>query len=252
VTILVEIESLESLSVIDAELKSLNEQLQVKRSEIEAKQEKLVQLTQRLERGRSSVTEMERARSELSQEVRQMTLQIDRSREKLARCRNEKEIVAVQREMEELRKLIRDREVESNKLNELAEQARGETEQVSTEQSALQGDLSGSADSVQGEIAQLDERIRGMADARAAAVAKLKPQLYRRYETIRQRRGSGVSRVVPNNGGADGLCGACCVMLSPSAFQQLRRLQELSQCPSCNRILYYKPEAESGAVVTPA
>jgi len=78
VTILVDIESLESLGNIDAELKSLSDQLQVKRTELEAKREKLGQLAERLARGRGSVAEMERTRSELSQEVRQMTLQLDR------------------------------------------------------------------------------------------------------------------------------------------------------------------------------
>jgi len=253
VTILVDIESLESLGNIDAELKSLSDQLQVKRTELEAKREKLGQLAERLARGRGSVAEMERTRSELSQEVRQMTLQLDRSREKLPRCRNEKEIQVVQREIEELRKLIRDREVESGKLGELADQARVETEQVAAEHAALQSELSGSSDSVEGEIAELDARINGMQGSRAAAVSKLKPQLYRRYETIRVRRGSGVARVLPGNGGTDGICGACRVMLSPSAYQQLRRLQELAQCPSCNRILYYKPEPqEPAAAANPA
>ena len=53
---------------------------------------------------------MDKTRTELLAELRQMTQQIDRSREKLSRSRNERESNAAQREVEELRKLHRDRE----------------------------------------------------------------------------------------------------------------------------------------------
>ena len=39
----------------------------------------------------------------------------------------------------------------------------------------------------------------------------------------------------------DGLCSACHVRLRPQVFQEIRRNDQIIQCFSCNRILYYIP-----------
>ena len=107
-----QIDALEKLSALDAELKELGDVLRKERGELDTKKTRLGELVERLSRGKQSIEEMERARGDLMGELRQMTIQIDRSREKLSRCRTEREANAVQRELEELRKLHRDREVE--------------------------------------------------------------------------------------------------------------------------------------------
>ena len=76
---------------------------------------------------------MERTRNDLSGELRQMSRQIERSREKLSRCRTEREANAAQRELEELRKLYRDREQDIERLEALIGQAREESLNVNSE-----------------------------------------------------------------------------------------------------------------------
>jgi uncharacterized protein len=58
--------------------------------------------------------------------------------------------------------------------------------------------------------------------------------LYRRYEMVRKRRGSAVAYTY------GGTCSACHIAISPMMFQKLRRGEELDQCPSCQRILYFR------------
>ena len=76
-----------------------------------------------------------------------------------------------------------------------------------------------------------------------ALVAKVKPELYRRYEMIRKRKGTALASTT------DGTCSACHIRLQPMLFQKLLRAEEFGQCPSCNRILYFRsaplPEADS-------
>ena len=43
---------------------------------------------------------------------------------------------------------------------------------------------------------------------------------------------------------SDGSCSACHVRMPPQAFQRLMRREEFGQCPSCNRIIYFREEAE--------
>ena len=100
-TIHPQIDALEALARIDAELKDLNDALTQEREALRGKQSHLAGLDERLERSKKSTEEMERTRNDLMGELRQMSMQIERSREKLSRCRTEREANAAQRELEE-------------------------------------------------------------------------------------------------------------------------------------------------------
>jgi hypothetical protein len=92
---------------------------------------------------------MDKTRGELIQDVRNMSQQLEHSREKLSRSRTERESNAAQRELEELRKLVRDREDEIGKLTADAETSgcrsrppRPSTRSSPTELGAREGDIS--------------------------------------------------------------------------------------------------------------
>ena len=234
VTMQAQIEALERLAEIDAELKDLNEELSREREALSGKKQRLEELEGRRSRDQRSVDDMERTRGELVGEMRQMSIQVEKSREKLSRCRTEREANAAQRELEELRKLYRDRELEIDKLAGLVEQARGEIDKVTVERDALAGELGQNEGEVNNRLGEL-ERVAGVKnEARKEAVVKVKPELYRRYELIRKRRGTGIASTL------DGTCSACHMRLSPMLFQQLARGTDFGQCPSCNRILYFR------------
>jgi predicted nucleic acid-binding Zn-ribbon protein len=236
VTIEAQIDALESLAVIDAELKDLSEELGRERLALNTKQQHLAELDARLARDRKSLEEMERMRSDLMAETRQMSVQVEKSREKLSRCRSEREANAAQREVEELRKLYRDRELEIDKLVTLIDNARGEIDKVGVERNALTSELGENETEVTSRLTDLAEREATKDSARKEAVARVSPLLYRRYEMIRKRRGTALAHTV------EGTCSACHMRLPPMLFQQLMRKDDFSQCPSCNRILYFRPE----------
>lgn len=240
-----QIDALEKLSELDAELKDLGDVLRKERGELEGKRNRLSELVERLSRGKQSIEEMERARGDLMGELRQMTIQIDRSREKLSRCRIEREANAVQREVEELRKLHRDREVEIEKLNALIDQGRTDVTTVLGEHDNLEADLNSIEDAVTGRIAEAQTRFDERSLVRAELMKAVPAQLYRRYELVRSRRGTAVAYT------HTGICSACNMHLQPMLFQRLKRGEELAQCPSCSRIIYFRPvmpagETESG------
>lgn len=235
-TIEAQIDALESLAVIDAELKDLSEELGRERLALNTKQQHLGELDARLARDRKSLEDMERMRNDLMGEVRQMSAQVEKSREKLARCRSEREANAAQREVEELRKLYRDRELEIDKLVSLIDNARAEIDKVAAERDALASELGANETDVASRLADLEQREASKDGARKQAVALVSPVLYRRYEMIRKRRGTALAHTV------EGTCSACHMRLPPMLFQQLMRKDDFSQCPSCNRILYFRPE----------
>jgi uncharacterized protein len=227
-----QIEVLEKLSDIDAEILRVDEELGREREALATKKQHLESLETKLARDRQSLEEIDKTRNELHTEMRQMSIQVEKSREKLARCRTEREANAAQREVEELRKLFRDRELEIEKLNTFAEQARGEIERVLGERDTLAADLGEREGAVAQHLKELEATSAEQAERRKEIVAKVPVVLYRRYEQIRKRRGTAVAPVI------DGTCSACHMRLPPMAHHQLQRGDDFGQCPTCNRIIY--------------
>jgi uncharacterized protein len=229
-----QIDALEALAVLDSELDDLVGELGRERESLSGKKQQLGELDEKVDRDRQSLVDMERLRNELMQELRQMAVQIEKSREKLGRCRTEREANAAQREMEELRKLYRDREIEIEKLADLIEQARGEIETVTTQRDGLRSDLGSTEGAVTNRLGEVERQVVERRDARKAAVARLPALLYRRYENVRKRRRRAVAYT------EEGTCSECHVRMPPMLFQQLLRGQELATCPSCSRIIYVR------------
>lgn len=235
-----DIQVLKALAVLDAELAELDGELSTERDAIAGKRTLLSELDDRVRLNTESLQELEKARSQLLGEIRQMSVQVDRAREKLARCRNEREANAVQRELEELRKLYRDREHEMEKLVGIADEVKGEVAAASERREVLNAELGETEGAASAKIQELERGVAEKQSRREELGKRLQQTLYRRYELIRKRRGSGVAEAV--NGG----CATCHIKLPPMLFQQIMQ-GSLQQCPSCNRILYYEPPpAESG------
>ncbi|MGK3963125.1 zinc ribbon domain-containing protein [Sorangium sp. So ce118] len=236
---------LEELSAIDSEIRRIDEQLDKQRGSLEGMRSELKRLEERLKGDRETLAVMEKTRSELVIEFRQMSNQIERSREKLQRSRNERESNAAQREIEELRKLHRDREEEIERLNSAAEGARTAIDQAEAKRVALSGAIDGSAPGTQASLASLEAERAQRAEARQQVVSRLPVVLYRRYESIRTRRPVAIARTY------DGTCLGCHLSVPPMMFQKMRRQEEFERCPHCARILYYMPP-ESAPSSSPA
>lgn len=235
-----QIEALESLAALDQTLTQVEAELLSEGEALASKKTQIKELQERLDSTKVSVDDMERMRGELLQDARHMSLQMDRSREKLARSRTEREVNAAQREIEELRKLYRDRELEIEKINGLAEQARVDMEAVEKERDALLGDLGDNEPDLTHRMGELEGSVAEQRRERESLVAAVPKVLYRRYEMIRKRRGSALAWTTT------GTCSACHMSISPMMFQQLRRGEDFDQCQSCQRIIYFRtapPEA---------
>lgn len=231
-----QIAALEELSAIDVDLKRVEEQLGKQKSGLSGMRSEVEALEGQIKTDRDTVAEMDRARGDLMGELRQMSTQIERSREKLGRARNERESNAAQREVEELRKLHRDREEELTRLNGAADQARAAIDTADKKRSVLADELSGSADGIATSMGELETECAALGAKRKVAVAKLPSIIYRRYESIRTRRPVAIART------HDGTCLGCHLAVPPMMFQKMRRHDaELEQCPHCRRILYYVP-----------
>src|SRR6185295_2999644 len=190
----------------------------------------------------TTVAGADKQRVELQTDFRTMMQQIEHSREKLNRSRTEREQQAAQRELEELRKLVRDREEEIARLDSDTSGVRTQVDTSEAEHKRITEELTAKEGDIKAKVAQLESDKNARGGGRDAIVKRIPPQIYRRYEMIRGRRGTALAQTT------DGTCKACNMSLPPQLFHKLRREPVLEQCPSCNRLIYFVPPQQAQKV----
>lgn len=245
-TIQQQIEQLEALARIDERIRKVEESLQSHRGGLETLKTDLANTEQRIAADKEALGTMDKARNDLTGEIRQMNNQIEKAREKMSRSRNERESLAAQREYEDLRRLVRDREDEVERLSKISDKARESIQEGDAKRTALDAELAGTKDGAQQQLVVGEEDRVRLAHEREIAVKALPPTVYRRYESIRARRPKAIAQT------SDGTCNGCHIAVPPMMFQKMLRLEEFEQCPNCRRILYYvprsaTPSSEAGA-----
>jgi predicted nucleic acid-binding Zn-ribbon protein len=228
-----QIRALEELAAMDAEVKALEEKLAEERGVLDTLTENLRKLDGKLQVDRATVGGADKQRNELTQDIRTMTQQLEHSREKLNRSRTERETQAAQRELEELRKLIRDREDEIQRIDGDTASVRVQLQSTEEEHKKLSDELAAKQGDIQAKVSQLETDRQSKGGGRDTIVKRIPPVLYRRYEMIRGRRGTAIAQTT------DGTCNKCNMALPPQLFHKLRREPLIEQCPSCNRIIYF-------------
>jgi predicted nucleic acid-binding Zn-ribbon protein len=87
---------------------------------------------------------------------------------------------------------------------------------------------------IESESTQLAAELTELQTRRGAIVAGLPPALVATFESVfKARRGVAMSRAV------DGLCEACRVRIRPALYVEVRKGDQIIQCESCQRILYF-------------
>jgi hypothetical protein len=76
------------------------------------------------------------------------------------------------------------------------------------------------------------EKLTALRDEVARTVPQDKLELFQR---VSRKRGDALAEA------KDSRCEACHVRLRPQMFMELKRNEEVVQCPSCSRVLYYEP-----------
>ncbi len=237
-----QIRTLEELASVDAELKVLDDQLSQERTTLASLKATLKRLEEKRKSDLLSVAATDKARNELVTDVRGMMQQLDHSREKLNRSRTERESNAAQRELEELRKLVRDREEDINKLTAEGDAVRTQIESGEAEAATVQAALGSTEGDSTSKVVEVGRQRDDKLVARGGIAKRLPPVLYRRYETLRTKKPCAISQTT------DGTCTACHMALPPQLFHRLRREPMIEQCPSCQRLIYFVPPPARQAV----
>jgi len=155
---------------------------------------------------------------------------------RMNRIKNIRELQALQYEVdqikqansqneEELMAILEDLEGRASALKE-KDEAIGVLERAWAEEKA----------GLEARATALDKEVAQSSAGRQTIAAQLNRDLIQRYEMIFSRRG-GMAVVAIS----DGICQGCFMNIPPQLSNEIRKSETLHLCPSCHRILYYKP-----------
>jgi predicted nucleic acid-binding Zn-ribbon protein len=201
---------------------------------------------ERVAAAKAQLTENQNARRALEKDVALHQGRLSKFREQAMAVKTNQEYHAVQHEItfaqtavKEIEDKILERMMEADDLS--AAVKRGEAE-LAAEQKKVDAETRALAAETAALAATL-EKVRG---ERAAIVGALDPKVLAIFDLVSRRR-NGVAVAEAR----DGICTICHLRLRPQVFNNLRRNEEIIQCDSCNRILFFAPVVPA-AVEQPA
>lgn len=190
--------------------------------------------TQALEKARAALATSQTARRELEKEAAVAQQRVSKYKEQLMQAKDNKQFHALQHEIatfsaevQRVEEIEIGRMLEGDELTAVVKAAEAtlaaEKKRVAAEKSAIEADS-----------AAVGAELTGLQAARAELTATVDARLLTTYETVAKgRKGTGIARVV------DGLCEACRVRVRPHLYNQIRAGDQIIQCESCVRILYW-------------
>jgi uncharacterized protein len=213
---------------LDSELAEIPEQRRVLEERVSGERS-------RLDAARAALEDSRKARRQLESEVQDLEAKRSRYKTQLMEVKTNKEYTAMLHEIESVEREIRSRE---DRIIEEMERAEALDGDVASEEGAFR-DVEHAA---RGERATLDARENQLGrerqkagEERDAVASSIPEQPLLLYQRVAKLRGTAVAEA------RDGMCQTCHVKVRPQLWVDLRRNEQLFQCPSCNRILYYEP-----------
>ena len=152
----------------------------------------------------------------------------------------QKEIAFAQGEMKSAEDAVLEKMVEGDELTAAVKRAEAD---LASEQKKVDADRK----TLSSEAADLKAALEQLAAERGGVVGSLTPQVLATFELVAKRR-NGVAIAEAR----DGICTICHVRIRPQVFNNVRRNDQIIQCDSCNRILYFVPAPAAAAAADAA
>ena len=179
-----------------------------------------------------------RKKREKESELSETQEKIRKMKARISDLKTNKEYQAYQKEIEGFEKGI-------SAIEDVILQLMEEIDAVSKEQKEKEAAVNAEIQKIDSFKAELDAEVakneRGLAllkQERAGMVARIDPDVYKTYMTILLDSGDGVAVTTARNE----LCSGCDMNIPPQLYVELRKNQEMLQCPQCRRILYVSEE----------
>jgi predicted nucleic acid-binding Zn-ribbon protein len=183
-------------------------------------------------------TELEKLQKERPQKEKDLEEEIDRVKKAEARVfeiKTNKEYQAVLKEIDNAKKLNRQREEEILGILERLEDMQNHLGKGEKSLEARRREYQRQVAELKQKAASFDEEMAGEVRQREEQEKAIPLDLLSKYHMLLEKRqGVAVARVI------NGACQACNMNLRPQLYIELQKQDTLIACPNCNRILFWE------------
>lgn len=182
-------------------------------------------------------------RRELEAVLQEEERRLKERRMRLTRIRNDKELDAAQREIDGLKELSSRHEEELITILEQGESVDGGLKEIEEELQGIADRQAAHDAESAGQVDALNKEIEAEKAERERIAGLLRPNIRKRYETVFSRRqGLAVVEMVSD------ICTGCNMSTPPQMANEIRKGQSLIECPSCQRMLFWRIESDEASV----
>lgn len=223
--------ALAQLGRIDASTRDLDAKLKEVPAEVQELRENVAFLEGLLAKERDQLNEAQALRDEQDGQIKEAQETLARSKAKSAKATNAREAEAVERELEAVRRSMREREAERDKLTAAIAKVADSLAQHEKEFGGLRDLLTEKDAEAQKVVGELEAKRSEALAGREDLTKQLPPQILRRYEMIRERVGMATAEAVNTT------CMGCRMSMRPMQFIAVQKAESFEQCAHCKRFL---------------
>lgn len=227
-----QLRALIKLSEVDAGAHDLEQQLAGIPEELQERRRAVEALDGLVGAQRQQLDEAERLFQAQEEELKQRAAMLAAAKAKSAKARTMREAEAAERELDAIRRSIKEGDAERERLSGVIENTRGVLEKPLAELKRHQEELASAEAGLEDRLAELRAQRDALTQGREVYAAKIPKPVLRRYDRIRVRINPPVVPV------EKGVCTGCRISLPPQRWIEVRKGQAFYQCMNCNRFIY--------------
>ena len=203
----------------------------------------------RVAASKERLAENKTARAAIEKEIAMHQARLSKYREQAMAVKTNVEYHAVQKEIAHAQGEIKTHEDRMLERMLESDDFTAALKKAEADLAAAQKTVEADRKAMQAEHGEMQASLERITGERTAIVGALDKAVLLTFEQVSKKR-NGVAVAEAK----DGVCTICHVRLRPQVFNTVRRNEEIVQCDSCNRILYFVPAAApaTGASAHPA
>ncbi len=222
------------LQQVDRQMDRLRAQLDNIRATLENDVE-LKQALNRVEAAQADHFHSDHQLKNAAAEAEALKIKIQQAESSLygGRVQNPKELQDLQKDIASLKKYLSTLEERELEAMIKAEKSEHDLQSAKTDLELIQARLGNEHKNLLADQSKIALELERLAEEREAALSPIESSLLQTYENLRQqKRGTAIAEIV------DGACASCGTTLNPATQQNARSPKQLTNCPSCGRILF--------------
>jgi len=168
------------------------------------------------------------------QEIRELENQLSRRKRRLLEIKNNREYQACLREIDSIKREIKEKEDQLLELMTSLEALEGEIASGDKELEDRKKLYEEKKKELLGKSADLEKKIKRFESKRKKISQKIDPNLLKKFNFIKDKR-NGIAVAPVDNG----VCQVCHMNIPPQTFIELQKNERMHNCPNCQRFIYW-------------